>query len=87
MIQYGKDFIKHITKDDCIKEVNDLSILNQTQGIQIFIICQDSFRYKNVDIHKFIKKQYTKEQLQSIKQNGIRFDFTCNEIILLNKNK
>ena len=87
MIQYGKEFIKHITKDDCIKEVVDFSCLSQAKGIEIFIICQDSFKYKNVDIHKFVKKLYTKEQIQYIIQNGIRFVFTFNEIISLNKNK
>ena len=84
MSQSEKELIKHISINDCLKEV-DLSYIKGLK--QVFIICQDSFTNKNVDIHKFVIKQYTKKQLRSIIQNGIKFDFTCNEIISLNKNK
>ena len=84
MSQSEKELIKHISTNDCLKEV-DLSYIKGLK--QVFIICQDSFTNKNVDIHKFVRNQYTKDQVQSILKNGFKFVFKYNEILSLNKNK
>ena len=85
MAQNGKELIEYIAINDYIKEV-DLSYLKGGDK-QIFIICQDSFKYKNVDIHKFVQRRYTKDQVQSIVKNGVKFNFICDEILSMNENK
>ena len=85
MIKGEKELIKYIKINDSIKEI-DITSFRGGETEKVFIISNSSFQYK-VDIKKFVQKQYTKEQIQSIISGGIRLEFTFDEIKSLKQNQ
>jgi len=80
-----KELIQFIKINYSIKEI-DITKFSGGEAEKVFIISESSFNYK-VDIKKYVQRQYTKEQIQSINSGGIKLVFTFDEIKSLKENQ
>ena len=76
-----KEFIDHIHIYDSAKEIDYIQL---NTYYKVFILCKKSFNYQ-IDINKFLNKNLTENEIQSINLNSPNFNFKFNEFISFQK--